>query len=162
VIEPAKATLDAVNALFTNAGLDLDAMLAAGPDSLKAHIACASANDEELAAVKSELESLKASTKNLGQQLETYEATFNATGFKPTKDGDVKAEFAAHVKKAAALELAKAGHPPVVHIDSKAPGASASDAEIHAQWKAMTPGADRLAFFSKHEAAIRRASGLKQ
>jgi hypothetical protein len=37
-LTPAKATLDSVAALFSAAGLDLDAMLAAGPDALKAHL----------------------------------------------------------------------------------------------------------------------------
>ena len=38
-IEPARATLDNVNALFAAAGLNLETLLAAGPESLKAHLA---------------------------------------------------------------------------------------------------------------------------
>ena len=75
--------------------------------------------------------------------------------------GDLKAAFADHVKKAAAIELAKSGHPPVPNIDSAKVGSSATDSDLHAHWKAMPHDAKRLEFFSKHEAAIRRASGLQ-
>jgi hypothetical protein len=38
-IEPARASLESVAALFTTAGLNLEAFLGAGPESLKAHLA---------------------------------------------------------------------------------------------------------------------------
>lgn len=158
-IEPAKAALEQVNALFTNAGLNLEAMLEAGPDALKAHIASIGESNEELAAALVEVESLNGELSALEAKFDLVKKAVAETGFDIENASDVKAAFADHVKKAAAIELAKVGHPPVAVIP--AGSASATDAEIFAQLKAMQPGEERLAFYAKHEAAIRRAAGFK-
>lgn len=158
-MEPAKATLELVGTLFANAGLNLDQMLEAGPDALKAHLDAMNAADEKLAAalercdeLKAENEAVKAASVALGE-------AFESVGFKPTAGADVKAAFADHVKKAAALELAKAGHPPVKAVESS--GASPTDRDLLVQWRAIQNADERLKFFQVNEAAIMRASGIQ-
>lgn len=161
----AKGTLDSVAALFTAAGLNLEQMLAAGPDSLKAHIDSLD-NAEELAAALQENERLDAALKTAGEQMEAagklqaaHLECFKAIGLTPDNNAlavdQVKTSFADHVSKQTTLALAKTGHPPA-HVPSSAEAADAkpSAKDLHAQWKAMKPSPDRLAFFSAHEAQI--------
>ncbi len=137
-IEPAKAALEQVNALFTNAGLNLEAMLETGPDALKAHIESLGNSDEELAAALLKADKLGEENVGLNAKLESLKVAIADTGFAIVEGADMKAAFADHVKKAAAVELAKAGHPPVavVNVDQK----TATQSEIYATWKAMAPG----------------------
>jgi hypothetical protein len=58
-LDTANATLDSVAALFEAAGLNLEQMLAAGPDALKAHIESID-NAEELATALQEAARLDA------------------------------------------------------------------------------------------------------
>lgn len=127
-IGTAKATLEQLNALFAAAGLDAETMLAAGPDSLKAHLASLDQGGEvtklgaDLTAARSEIESLKASaTENAAkltaatQTVSTAQTLFASVGFTgelstSTDPKALRAKFANHVKEQAALELAKAGH----------------------------------------------------
>lgn len=160
-LEPAKATLESVAEMFTQAGLDLDAMLTAGPDSLKAHLDTLKAADMALAKLEDENEQIKTQLAATETKVATYVAAFDAVGFKFGEKSDVKADFAEHIKKAAAVELAKAGHPPVPMVPENKPDAGQTDKELAAAWKAMPHGTERLQFFAKHEAAIRRASGFK-
>lgn len=158
-IEPAKAALEQVNTLFANAGLNLEAMLEAGPDSLKAHIDSIGQSNEELAAALLEIERVRGEADIAEAALAKLQEAVAATGWCCDGVDDVKTAFADHVKKAAAIELAKVGHPPVAVIPTGA--AAATDSEIFAQYKAMQTGEERLAFYAKHEAAIRRAAGFK-
>lgn len=158
-IEPAKAALEQVNTLFSNAGLNLESMLESGPDALKAHIESLSNSDEELANALLEVESLTAKAEKAEAKAVAIEAAVASTGLNLAGVEDAKAAFADHVKKAAAVELAKAGHPPVAVVN--AGNTPATQDDIFATYKAMPPGEERLAFYAKHETAIRRAAGFK-
>ncbi len=162
----AKATLDSVAALFTAAGLNLEQILAAGPDALKAHIDSID-NATELAEALQENERLEAAFAAAGQERDAFKASLDAafevcktiglsSGVGAFADAAAfKTSFDAHVSKQATLALAKTGHPPAhVPASDVTPAAKATGAELHAQWKAMKPSPDRLAFFSKHEAAL--------
>jgi hypothetical protein len=163
-LDTAKATLDSVAALFAAAGLNLEQLLAAGPDALKAHLDSID-NAEELATALEEAgrldEQLTAAEAKLADstaQLASHATIFAAVGFKPTSDASperIKTAFEAHVSKATTLALAKTGHPPA-HVPAAdvAPTAKPTGAELHATWKAMKPSPERLNFFSQHEAAI--------
>lgn len=165
-IDTAKATLDSVAALFTAADLNLEQMLAAGPESLKAHLDSLD-NGEELAEALQQNEALEKQVSDytdqvadLGNQLATADELLSAIGLSPlTSDHtpeQAKSAFSDHVSKQVTLALAKTGHPPA-HVPTSAeaaPGATPTGAELHAQWKAMKPSPERLAFFSKNEAAI--------
>jgi hypothetical protein len=72
-----------------------------------------------------------------------------------TSAADVKSKWEAHVSKQTTLALAKTGHPPA-HVPASADASAAkpTGAELHAQWKAMKPSPERLAFFSAHEAEL--------
>ncbi len=82
----AKATLDSVAALFTAAGLNLEQLLAAGPDSLKLHLESID-NTEELAASLAEVEeydknltAAQSEVSTLSSQLSTLNSSFAAIG----------------------------------------------------------------------------------
>lgn len=110
---------DDVQKLFANAGLDLSAMLKAGPDSLKVHLDSLAESDAELATAIKEVARLESELGAKAVRLEAASAVITAIGLNP--DAAVNAEtakiaFDAHVKKAAALEMAKSGHPPVNDI----------------------------------------------
>lgn len=164
-IATAQPALDSISALFAAANLDLDAMLAAGPDSLKAHIETLFAKDGELATVQEKASELEAANARLTTQKATAEtalATANgqisalhaSIGFKADakdKDGkvlDFKTAFTAHVAKEAALVLAKDGRPPVQHAGGKDPkevvkdpnakGRDRYQADFHAQALRLT------------------------
>jgi hypothetical protein len=161
----AKATLDSVAALFTAAGLNLEQILAAGPESLKAHIDSFDTS-EELTEALAENEKLTADLSVASNTLALRDSTltafsefFGAIGMaditNKTQASEVKSKWEAHVSKQTTLALAKTGHPPAHVPASDVTGTAAPTAkELHAQWKAMKPSAERLAFFSKHEAAI--------
>lgn len=74
--DTAKEFGDGVAALFTQAGLDLDVMLSAGPDSLKAHIAGLSSSDAELSAALLEIVELKKSVATAVEQEANAKAAF--------------------------------------------------------------------------------------
>lgn len=132
----AKASAETVAALFTAVPLDLDAMIAAGSDSLKAHIASVSAKDGELAAAlakATELEGKLATATTLAQsvtaQRDSSVSILTSIGFTPvptSTEAEAKAAFDSHVKKAAALELAKAGHLPVAAVVNQKPANAAA------------------------------------
>jgi hypothetical protein len=162
-LETAKATFDSVNALFASAGLNLETMLAAGPDSLKAHIASVSAKDGELATAQAEILRLKGAVDQAGQQISSAnakvtaaESVLTAIGVKAdTKPEDFKALLDSHVKQQAALELAKTGHKPIE--DTKAtkpagsgPDANATRAEHYAYMETLTDPRERSAHFAKY------------
>ena len=158
----AKATLDSVSALFTAAGLNLETMLAAGPDALKAHIESLDDSDALVEAIQvndqltAELETAKASALALTSQLSALNSVVATIGAAPTAtQEEIKAAFEAHISKATTLALAKTGHPPA-HVPAATESAPAAKtgAELHAQWKAMKAGPERLAFFTAHEAQI--------
>lgn len=166
-IEPAKATLDSVNALFTAAGLNLETMLAAGPDSLKAHIEGLN-SDTELAEALLENEKLEAdlstataSLTEFGNRQSAFVNAFASLGLTlaaDTKPEDIKAAWESHVAKATTVALAKTGHPPAhIPASSDASAPILTDEQIAAEYSAMASGPSRLDFYSKHEAALRRA-----
>ena len=126
-LDNAKATIEQATALFTAAELDMDALLQAGPDSLKAHIDSLGAKDGELAAALDKINALEAaSTENfftissLEEEVQTARGLFEVVGYESPENGDdpeaCKAAFESYVKKAAALELAKVGHAPVSFV----------------------------------------------
>ena len=61
-LDTSKATLESVAALFTTAGLNLEAFLGAGPESLKAHLASLD-NAAQVAALSIDLASARASPR---------------------------------------------------------------------------------------------------
>lgn len=174
----AKTQLDSVNALFSAAGLNLDQLLAAGPDSLKAHLASLD-NSDQIKALTERTEKLeseaKALTENTAAQVKAVEAitaqlsAFNSIastiglatteGMKSTPD-QITAAFSAHVAKQTTLALAKTGHPPVTVISTEVETIAAtpeSDAKLYAEYSAMKPGPARLAFYDQNLAALTRA-----
>jgi len=127
----AKSTLDSVAALFTAAGLNLETMLAAGPDALKAHLESIDITDdlaEALAEVEEydlNLAASQAEVERLNSQLSTLNSSFAAIGIATplsAKPEEIKSAFEAHVSKQTTLALAKTGHPPA-HV----PAANAID-----------------------------------
>jgi hypothetical protein len=132
-------TLSSVNALFTAAGLNLEQMLAAGPDSLKAHLAGLSAKDAELATAQAKVAELEGMLVARSSEVITEKGRADVAvsflteiGFVPAATvtgADAKAAFDSHVKQAAALELAKTGHKPVAEVPPPAPGKPATTAE---------------------------------
>lgn len=163
----AKNTLDSVAALFTAAGLNLEQMLAAGPDALKAHLESID-NTEELAAalqenerIEAELAADHATIEALNANLAGHTEILTMIGIPapsalsdPTK---IKTAFETHVSKQTTLALAKTGHPPA-HVPAAEPTASAptSDADLAKEYQAMRAGPERLAFYSQHEVALNR------
>lgn len=133
-IDTAKGTLDSVNALFTAAGLSLETLLAAGSDSLKAHIAGLSAKDADLAAAIAKVTELEGKVTTATGEASALTTKFSAltTAIAPlgitatTKPEEFSALIDSHVKQAAALELAKTGHKPVADIPPPAPGKAAA------------------------------------
>ena len=129
-LDSAKGTLEQVGALFTAAGLNLEQMLEAGPESLKAHVASFAAKDIELAAALEKINALEASAADsndliatLEESAQTAQGLFEIVGFvspeisEGADEGEAfKSAFASHVKQAAALELSKHGHPPVAIV----------------------------------------------
>lgn len=176
--EAAAATLASVNELFAKAELNLEQMLAAGPDSLKAHLASLDQADGikalegKVAAAES---ALTEATATLGAEAEkaksaaalagSYLSCLTATGFTPTaasKPEEVTAAFTAHVEKRAAAILAQAGHPPLAHVSNEAKKPAAednlTDEQLLVKWEAMAPGSDeRTAFGARHVGALMRA-----
>lgn len=163
----AKGTLDSVAALFTAAGLNLEQMLAAGPDSLKAHIDSLD-NAEELAAALQENERLDGALKTAGEQMEAagklqaaHLECFKALGLTPDNNAlaadQVKKSFDAHVSKQTTLALAKTGHPPA-HVPAADPTqvAAKSDADLAKEYEALPRGEAKSAFYAKHEQALWR------
>ena len=129
-LDSAKPALDSVAALFSTAGLDLDSLIAAGPDSLKAHLDGLSANDADLASAQAKVTALEgqlaardldvtAAAANLIASNAKISALNQAIGFNPAEKGEdgnpleFKAAFESHVAKQSALLLAKDGRPPV-------------------------------------------------
>ena len=164
-LDTAKATLDSVAALFDAAGLNLEQMLAAGPDALKAHIdSLDNAEDlatalDEAARLDEQLTETDARLADCLTQIASANTILSEIGLSPLAAGltpeKAKEAFSSHVAKATTLALAKTGHPPAhVPVAEVAPTAQPTAAEIHATWKAMKPSPERLNFFSQHEAAI--------
>lgn len=156
----AATTLNSVSALFTAAGLNLETMLAAGPESLKAHIESLSAKalDVEAAAGRETL--LKEQVATLTADLNSATHKFSVIGgvlapvgiTATTKPEEYSALLSKHVKEQAALELAKTGHAPVP---------AATEQQIAAVAKKMTraehyaimeklPQEEQSAYFAKH------------
>ena len=140
-IEPVKATLDSVNALFVAAGLPLEQMLATGPDSLKAHLASidksadvtrlqtelstkisdftaqlAAKDAAHASAISAKIAELSAATASLTAATGFlaaigFDATAKDKDGKPLPADSIKPLWAAHVKKATNLEMANLGVP---------------------------------------------------
>ena len=170
-LDSSKATLTAVVDMFSVAGLDLDTLLAAGPDALKAHLDGLASDDDTLAEVLLECKRLEAELATSAEaaalnsgKLTTFSDIFYTLGVSDTDPAPtaeaLKTAFADHVAKQVTLALAKTGHPPVQHLDATAPAtAPATDAELHATWKSLAVGSpERVAFLVKHQSAIWRHS----
>lgn len=163
-IDASRAFAESVNALFTAAGLNLEQLLAAGPDSLKAHLDSLDNSAEladaltEIARYDEELGSAQEQLSALSSQLSAFQAIASTIGVPDlatvsTPPEAIAAAFTEHIHKATTLALAQTGHPPVVHIPADAePAATAAD---HlAVYRSMPQGPERLAYFAKHEQAI--------
>lgn len=154
-----------VAALFDHAGLDLDTLLAAGPESLKAHLASLDNAEQlntligDLASAKSALDAKSADITALKGSVEAATNIFNIIGLSDTVSADadsgaIKTAFADHVSKQVTLAQAKAGHPPVHQIDANAsPAAIAGEAHLKA-YEALPRGPEKTAYFAQHESAI--------
>lgn len=108
-LAPAKQTLDSVSALFTAAGLDLDAMLAAGPDALKAHLDSLRASDAQLAEAQAKIATLETDLAASAANLTQAEAALAAAEAEFADDLD---ELVSVEEKARQL-LAASGHAPL-------------------------------------------------
>ena len=163
-IEPAKATLDSVNALFTSAGLNLESFLAAGADSLKAHLASID-NAAQVATLTTDLATAKAALAKVdGEVLALSDVVQHITTAialpvaKDAKVGDIKTAFETHVAKQVVLANAKAGHPPVQQIDpNAAPAAEQLSDEAHLAAYEKLEGAPARAYLAAHSEALWRA-----
>jgi hypothetical protein len=162
----ARATLDSVNALFAAAGLNLEQLLAAGPESLKAHLD--SLDDSEAFAeallenenLSAQVAALTTARDALTAQLAAFGQISTALGITLTADTKpeaIAAAFDQHVSLATTRELAKTGVPPVPNAPAE-PAPTKTDAELAAEYAALPLGNARIAFFTKHEAALRRAA----
>lgn len=157
-----------VNALFTTAGLNLETLLAAGPESLKAHLDGLTVKAEQFTALETELSKARGEIAQHIADATATEATlaaftgiFSAIGISsavPPTAESVKTAFETHVAKQVTLANAKAGHPPVHHIDPDAAAATAaaSDEAVAKEYSAMPRGPEKLAFYQKHAAALQR------
>ena len=165
-LDTTRATLDSVNALFAAAGLNLEQLLAAGPESLKAHLD--SLDDSEAFAeallenenLSAQVAALSTEKESLNAQLSTLTSLFTSLGLATpatAKAEDLRAAFDAHLSLAVTRELAKTGVPPVPNAPAE-PAPTKTDAELAAEYAALPAGNERLAFFTKHEAALRRAA----
>jgi len=157
----------AVTALFANAGLNFETLLAAGPESLKAHLASldnaaqVAALTTDLATAKSQIATLtEASTSRLNT-IGTYGELFAAIGITDLAKADapaIKTAFESHVAKATTLALSKTGHPPVVHIDANAaPAAEQLSDEAHLAAYEKLQGAEAKAYLAANAEALWRA-----
>lgn len=166
-LDTSKATLESVAALFTTAGLNLEAFLGAGPESLKAHLASldnaaqVAALSIELASAKSALETTAGEVASLEASLAARTSILSTLGIAEMQSADtpeaIKAAFTAHVAKATTLALAKTGHPPVHHVDASAPAAEQISDEAHLAAYEKLTGADAKAYLSTHSQALWRA-----
>jgi hypothetical protein len=155
--ETVKGTLDSVNALFVAAGLNLEQMLTAGPDALKAHIASVSAADGALATAQTKVTDLEGKLNAANQRVEASSALLTAIGATAeTKPEDFKALLATHVKEQAALELAKTGHNPVAIQPATTPGVAAvvpsanASRQEHYAYMATLPEKEQSEYYRKH------------
>jgi hypothetical protein len=183
----AKATLDSVAALFTAAGLNLEQILAVGPDALKAHIESID-NSEELAVALQENEKLAKDLGDSHQVAKDQEAViaehtkiFAAVGV--TTGVVTPAAFAeafqSHVSKQTTLALAKTGHPPqhvpAAAIDDVTPPKNEGDAAAKAaltnyealivadnQARTSASNQARTEFYAKNHALIDRGLQLRR
>ena len=145
-----------VNLLFTAAGLNLETLLAAGPDSLKAYLASFDGDDVALAALQTERDGLAGQLTLAQTQLAERTALITAhadllksigvdTAAATTPEA-VKPALDAHVAKQVTLALAKTGHPPVQHIDASSAGAPTTLSR--AAWSAL-PSREAMAFINR-------------
>lgn len=173
LLAPAKAQLDSIAALFTAAGLPLEEMLAAGPDSLKAHLASLDQSETikeltaNLKAANDNTENFMAQVSDLNLQvsgLKSQVSAFSsvastlgisATDTAPTPEA-IATAFKSHIEKSASAILAKDGRPPVAHVAQgtvEKPASTDTSAEITAHWQSLnqlaTPEEQR-AYFVKH------------
>lgn len=165
ILAPTKATLDSVAALFAAAGLNLDAMLEAGPESLKAHLDSISEAGDEAVARAVELEAQLETAQQAEQvaistvetittALNSQNITFNAETF--------GADLSARINARAQELLAAAGLPaPVAHVADPQDPAAGDEAHL-AKWESMPVGPARLTYFREHKAAIQRALNARE
>lgn len=161
----AKTSLEAVAALFAAAGLNLDAMLEAGPESLKAHLDSISEAGDEAVARAVELEAQLETAQQAEQvaistvetittALGSQNITFNAETF--------GADLSARINAQAQELLAASGLPaPVAHVSDPQDPAAADEAHL-AKWESMPVGPDRLTYFREHKTAIQRALNARE
>jgi hypothetical protein len=156
-IADAQAALNSVEALFSAAGLDLPAMLAAGPDSLKAHLASldqaegikalelrASGAEAKVTEITGQLATEQTAHGVTAEALKVHAAALKSVGFDAAakdKDGkpvEFSAAFKSHVAQEATLLLAKDGRPPVVTgLPAAKPGAKKGPTMTFTEWKAL-------------------------
>ena len=172
IIEPAKATLDSVANLFASANLDLDTMLAAGPDSLKAHIDSfsgdAAALDEAIAK-NAELEvdfaEARALTEAAIARSESFGSAAQAAGIDVTEEvladpAALKQAFTTRATAQAQELLAASGHATLEEVGPEGDpiDQAAKNQAIVDAYAQMEPGAERTAFRNKHLAVLNAAA----
>ncbi len=165
-----------VAALFSNANLDLETLLAAGPDSLKAHLASLDNAEqiqvlgEELTNAKTEIAKFTAEHTAATAKIAAFAETFCALGINDAEKTDAagfKNAFDVHVSKQVTLANAKIGHPPVQHLaldtyEAKAIDQAKADATALADYNKLVSAGpekktERLDYFKAHGPAIERA-----
>lgn len=161
----AKATLDSVGALFAAAGLNLDAMLEAGPESLKQHLdSISDAGDEAVgraAELEARLETAQqaeqvaiSTVETMTQALEGASITFNAETFSQDLTTVIETR-AQDLLAASGLGTA------IAHVAEPQDPAGQDEAHL-AKYESMPTGPKRLAYFAKHRAAIERAFAARE
>lgn len=171
----AQAALTKVGEMFAAAGLDLEKMLEAGPDSLKAHLASLDQTADLKAAqeaMATKVTELATATESLAAEARAHEVTkaalsahaelLKTVGFdaQADKPDDFPAKFRAHVEHAAALTLAKDGRPPVQQLSKEEIEAGKKAAEAvqnktanlahHYEQLAKQPVEQQRDYFLKH------------
>lgn len=161
----APKTLPQANETLTSAKAEIETLAAELTTrdekiaALTAELAAAEAEGEKATAA---LATATEALKHANGALEAHAEIFELIGIqRPAGNGGAfdgktfKAAFEAHVAKQTTLALAKTGHPPA-HVPAATSETTTKPtaAELHAQWKAMKPGPERLAFFTAHEAQI--------
>lgn len=181
VREASKMKLEEFAAMFSAAGLDAEQLLAAGPDSLKAHLVSLdqketiAALEQQVAQAATARDTLNAQLSTLNSDLDVTRAALDAhkdllaaTGFKAeasAKPEELKAAFAAHVARAATAKLATLGHPPVAEVQPEQVAAAVdADAAALQAWQAYNKFAagskEKAEFYEANADAIWRGRSI--
>lgn len=159
-------TLNEARELLTEA----TAGLAAAVEQIATLTSQASASEQARSALESQLTMANGKITELTTELASVQtgviAQLAAVGIKVEKlePEPLKAALAARIESEAQVLLAARGIKPLpeqIKPSGEIDAALSTDAAILAQYESMPPGEERVAFLTKHEAAIWRAHGAR-